>query len=96
MEYIFRRDGSCSIAGEELYFGGSGYGISIGTEPYPTKDAYSVVSLRNKTLTIKKLDTKSTVRLSYVGEPTEKGEGMQAETAASDLNEAPESPEKEE
>lgn len=96
VEYIFRRDGSCSIAGEELYFGGSGYGISIGTEPYPTKDAYSVVSLRNKTLTIKKLDTKSTVRLSYVGEPTEKGEGMQAETAASDLNEAPESPEKEE
>ena len=81
VEYIFRRDGSCSIAGEELYFGGSGYGISVGAQPYPTKDAYSVVSLRNKTLTIKNLATKSTVRLSYVGEPTAKGESVQEAAA---------------
>ncbi len=27
-----------------------------------------MVSLRNKTLTLKKLDTKSTIRLSYVGD----------------------------
>ncbi len=69
MEYIFRRDGSCSIAGEEAYFGGSGYTITMGAEPYPTEQAYSVVSLRNKTLTLKNLDAGSTVRLSYVGEP---------------------------
>ena len=74
VEYVFRRDGSCSIAGEEGYFGGSGYAIRMGSEPYPAKDAYSVVNLRGKTLTLKKLDTGSTVRLSYVGEPTEKGE----------------------
>jgi len=74
VEYIFRRDGSCSIAGEEGYFGGSGYAIRMGGEPYPTKDVYSVVNLRGQTLTLKKLDTGSTVRLSYVGEPTEKGE----------------------
>ena len=80
VEYIFRRDGSCSIAGEELYFGGSGYGIAVGAEPYPAKDVYSVVSLRNKTLTIKNLESKSTVRLSYVGEPTEKGAAETAET----------------
>ncbi len=68
VEYIFRRDGSCTIAGEEGYFGGSGYDLAVGTEKYPTKAAYSVVSLRNKTLTLKKLDTKSTIRLSYVGD----------------------------
>ncbi|MBQ7887036.1 MAG: hypothetical protein IJ313_09105 [Clostridia bacterium] len=68
VEYIFRRDGSCSIAGEEGYFGGSGYEITVGPEKYPTSGAYSVVSLRNKTLTLKNLDTGSTVRLSYVGE----------------------------
>ncbi len=71
VEYIFRRDGSCAIAGEEGFFGGSGYDIAVGAEKYPTKAVYSVVSLRNKTLTIKKLDTGSTVRLSYVGEPTQ-------------------------
>jgi len=82
VEYVFRRDGSCAIAGEELYFGGSGYGISVGGSPYPTKDAYSVVSLRNKTLTLKNLGTKSTVRLSYIGEPTPRSEeGEPAEQA---------------
>jgi len=68
VEYIFRRDGSCSIAGEEGYFGGSGYDITVGAEKYPTSKAYSVVSLRNKTLTLKNLATGSTVRLSYLGE----------------------------
>ena len=69
-EYIFRRDGSCSIAGEEGYFGGIGYDIAVGAEEYPTKAAYSVVSLRNKTLTLKNLSAGTTVRLSYLGEPT--------------------------
>lgn len=71
IEYIFRCDGTCSVAGREGYFGGSGYEITMGSEPYPTKGAYSVVNLRGKTLTLKNLETKSTVRLSYVGEPTE-------------------------
>ena len=71
VEYIFRRDGTCSVAGWEGYFGGSGYDITMGDEPYPTKGAYSVVNLRNKTLTLKNLETKSTVRLSYVGEAEE-------------------------
>jgi len=89
VEYIFRRDGSCCIAGEELYFGGSGYGICVGDQPYPRKDAYSVVSLRNKTLTIKNLETRSTVRLSYVGEPTAKDEGAQEAAEANETaNEA--------
>ena len=69
VEYTFRRDGSCCIAGEEGYFGGSGYDIAVGAEKYPTKAVYSVVSLRNKTLTLKNLSAGSTVRLSYVGEP---------------------------
>lgn len=71
VEYVFRRDGTCSVAGREGYFGGSGYDITIGSEPYPTKGAYSVVNLRGKTLSLKNLETKSTVRLSYVGEPTQ-------------------------
>ena len=74
MEYIFRRDGSCLIAGEEGYFGGSGYDITVGREKYPTDKAYSVVSLRNKTLTLKNLEKGSTVRLSYLGEPEAKNE----------------------
>ena len=68
-EYTFRRDGSCTIAGEAGYFGGSGYDIAVGAEKYPTKAAYSVVSLRNKTLTLKNLSAGTTVRLSYLGEP---------------------------
>ena len=77
-EYVFRRDGSCCIAGEELYFGGSGYDIRVGEEPYPTKAAYSVVNLRSGTLSLKNLETKGTVRLTYVGE--ENGEAAQEET----------------
>ena len=69
VEYVFRRDGSCAIAGEECYFGGSGYDLYVGAQKYPTTAAYSVVSLRSKTLTLKNVDTGSTVRLSYVGEP---------------------------
>ena len=74
VEYVFRRDGTCSIAGREGYFGGSGYEITMGSEPYPTKGAYSVVNLKSNTLTLKNLETKSTVRLSYVGEPTQAGQ----------------------
>ena len=68
VEYLFRRDGSCSIAGEELYFGGSGYEICVGKTQYPTEPAYSVVNLRGTTLTLKDLETKSNFRLSYLGE----------------------------
>ena len=84
VEYIFRRDGSCSIAGEELHYGGSGYEIAVASEPYPTKGVYSVVSLRNKTLTLRILENKSTLRLSYVGEPTEKSEGEAADLASAE------------
>lgn len=78
-EYVFRRDGTCSVAGQEGYFGGSGYEITMGSEPYPTKGAYSVVNLKGQTLTLKNLETKSTVRLSYVGEPTEAGQENEEE-----------------
>jgi len=70
VEYVFRRDGTCAIAGEEAYFGGSGYDITIGSEPYPTKTGFGVVSLKSKTLTLKNYETKKNVRLNYVGEPT--------------------------
>ena len=67
-EYIFRRDGSCCIAGEEMYFGGSGYELRLGSEPYPEKAAYSIVNLRGDTLSLKNLETRSTVRLTYLGD----------------------------
>ena len=70
VEYVFRRDGSCAVAGQEAYFGGSGYEITMGAEPYPTEGAFTVVSLKNKTLTLKNQETKKNVRLNYVGEPT--------------------------
>lgn len=70
VEYVFRRDGTCAVAGQEMYFGGSGYEITMGDAPYPSKGAYSVVSLRNKTLTLKNAESGANVRLSYVGEPT--------------------------
>ena len=68
VEYIFRRDGTCSIAGEELYFGGEDYTITIGKEPYPTEPGYSVISLKNRTLTIRREGEEGNIRLSYVGE----------------------------
>ncbi len=74
VEYMFRRDGSCVIIGEEGYFGGAGYTISVGSEPYPTEEAYDVVSLRGKNLTLKDRETGRNIRLTYVGEPTEKSE----------------------
>ena len=70
VEYVFRRDGTCAVAGQEMYFGGSGYDVNMGDAPYPTQKAYSVVSLRNNTLTLKNAASGSNVRLSYVGEPT--------------------------
>ncbi|MBR5560646.1 MAG: hypothetical protein IKU73_04460 [Clostridia bacterium] len=70
VEYVFRRDGTCSVAGQEMYFGGGGYDITMGDAPYPTRKAYGVVSLRNNTLTLKNAASGSNVRLSYVGEPT--------------------------
>ena len=73
-EYVFREDGSCCIAGKEGYFGGSGYEITVGDEPYPTKGEYSVVSVRGKTVTLRGLQSGRTIRLSYLGEPTAKEE----------------------
>ena len=83
VEYIFRRDGSCAIAGEEKYFGGSSYEIYVGSEPYPTQAAYTIVNLKNKTLTLKNLETGKNMRLNYVGEATEKAETQEdAQNAA--------------
>ena len=78
VEYVFRRDGSCAIAGEEMYFGGSGYEICVGGEPYPTQAAYTVVNLKNKTLTLKNLETGKNMRLNYVGEATEKAQTQES------------------
>lgn len=73
-EYVFREDGRCRIAGEEGYFGGSGYEITVGSEPYPTTGAYSVVSVRGSTVTLRGLQSGKTIRLSYLGEATAKEE----------------------
>ncbi|MFR8976815.1 MAG: hypothetical protein ACLVJB_02880 [Christensenellales bacterium] len=62
------------IAGEEGYFGGSGYEITVGGEPYPTTGAYSVVSVRGSTVTLRGLQSGKTIRLSYLGEATAKEE----------------------
>ena len=73
-EYIFRRDGSCCIDGKEGYFGGKNYEITVGEEPYPTTGEYSVVSVKNKTVTLRGLQSGKTIRLNYLGEPTPKEE----------------------
>ena len=68
-EFIFRRDGTCSIDGKEQYFGGSGYYIYLGEEPYPTVLAYHVVSLKKGALTLRDHETEKNIRLTYLGEP---------------------------
>ena len=68
VEYLFRRDGSCRIAGKDGYFSGSGYEIRVGTEKPPAKAAYQVINLRGQTLTLKDLAQDRNVRLTYVGE----------------------------
>lgn len=88
-EYIFRRDGTCSIAGEEGYFGGSGYEITIGSQPYPTDAGYSIISIRNGSLTLRNLDSGGTVRLSYVGEVPEEAAGTLEDTDQSAAEEEP-------
>ena len=70
-EFNFQRDGTCSIAGTERFFGGSGYEVYIGDEPWPRSAAYSVVSLRGTTLTLKDKATGKNLRLTYLGEPLE-------------------------
>lgn len=69
-EYVFRRDGSCCVAGEERYYGGKDYDITMGDEPYPTRKAYGFVGLRRNTLTLEESESGKTIRLSYLGEPT--------------------------
>ena len=67
-EYVFRADGSCCIVGKEGYYGGKGYAIYVGSEPYPQKETYSVVNLRGKNLTLKDKQSGKNIRLTYVGE----------------------------
>lgn len=76
-EYVFRRDGSCAIDGQEGYFGGSDYDIAVGDSPYPTGAAYSVVSLKKGVLTLKETQSGSTLRLTYLGGPTERAQEIQ-------------------
>lgn len=71
-EFVFRRDGSCSIDGQEGYFGGSGYDVTVGEEPYPTQAAYGVVGLKRGVLTLRDRQSGDTMRLTYLGEPTER------------------------
>ena len=66
-EYLFRKDGSCRIGGEDAFFNGNGYEIDVGPQPNPTEVAYTVVSLRGSTLTLKRKDTGKNVRLTYLG-----------------------------
>ena len=73
-EFVFRRDGTCRIAGQEGYFGGNGYEIAVGSEPYPQTGAYTVVSLRGSVLTLRDLAIGKNLRLNYLGEPTTPGE----------------------
>ena len=46
----------------------------MGSEPYPTTGAYSVVSVRGSTVTLRGLQSGKTIRLSYLGEATAKEE----------------------
>lgn len=79
--YVFRRDGTCDLNGREAYYGGSGYDIFAGDEPYPTKSAYGFVSLRGKTLTLRDRETDALLRLSYVGEPLDLVDAPEGEPA---------------
>ena len=79
-EFIFRRDGTCSIDGKELYFGGSGYYVFVGEKPYPTTLVYNVVSLKRGVLSLRDEETNKNFRLTYLGEPLPAGEAEQEET----------------
>ena len=68
-EYVFRRDGTCSINGEEMYYGGSGYGIFLSDAPYPTQRAYLILSLKKGVFTLHDEKTDKDFRLTYLGEP---------------------------
>ena len=70
IEYIFRRDGSCSIDGTEGYFGGSHYEIYVGEEPYPSRAAYQVIGIRGDILTLKSYATDRNIRLRYLDDGT--------------------------
>lgn len=84
-EFIFRRDGTCSIDGQELYYGGSGYEVFVGDAPYPAKRAYRVVSLKKGTFTLHEEETGKDFRMSYLGEP-ETAEEAGAETETKTTN----------
>ena len=68
-EFVFRRDSTCSIDGKEMYFGGSGYEIFLGDQPYPKQRAYLVVSLKKDVFTLHDEETDKDFRLTYLGEP---------------------------
>ena len=69
-QYVFREDGTCTIADRNAYFGGRNYEIFVGDAPYPTSGGYVVVSIKKNTATLREAGTESTVRLTYLGEPT--------------------------
>ncbi|MBQ9008824.1 MAG: hypothetical protein IJ088_05775 [Clostridia bacterium] len=85
MELTFRRDGTCTLDGRNAYYGGSGYELFIGDEPYPTRRGYQVINLRGDTLTLRDIDADKTFRVTYVGEPLpaeETGDAPEAEPEA--------------
>ena len=94
MEYLFRRDGSCRIAGKDGYFSGSGYEIRVGTEKPPAKAAYQVINLKGQTLTLKDLVQDRNVRLTYVGEAGKEEAGPEPLATAQEADRAMETEEK--
>ena len=68
-EFVFRRDGTCTIDGTDMYYGGAGYEIFLGDAPYPRQRAYLVVSLRKGVFTLHDEETDKDFRLTYLGEP---------------------------
>lgn len=77
MSYVFRRDGTYSVDGREGYYSGNGHEITMGSEPYPTTAAYTVVSLQDQKLTLKRADNGETVRLSLIGAPEERDDARE-------------------
>lgn len=74
-EYVFREDGSCRIAGEERLFRRKRVRNTLwAANRIRRPGAYSVVSVRGSTVTLRGLQSGKTIRLSYLGEATAKEE----------------------